>query len=101
MTPEDLDRMWADPKNWSTLGLYRCAEDPRRVVPKRIKSMGWTINTAHASSFFLFIIIGLLALVPPTIVVFKLGQTPGRMAAAAVISGIIVCSACAYSSSKR
>ena len=45
MTHEDLDRLWADPKNWRI--VYRCASDPRVIVPRRHRWMGWTINFAH------------------------------------------------------
>ncbi len=45
MTREDLDRHWADPKNWDV--VYRCANDPRIIVPRRRRWMGWTINFAH------------------------------------------------------
>jgi hypothetical protein len=45
MTREELDRLWAKPENWSI--VYRCAEDPRVIVPRRRQWMGWTINFAH------------------------------------------------------
>src|ERR1035437_1536630 len=43
---EDLERMWNDPANWTLFG-YRCPSDPRVIVPKRMRVMGWTINWAH------------------------------------------------------
>jgi hypothetical protein len=42
-----LDRLWNDPANWRWLGIYSCKEDPRIIVPKKIKRMGWTMNFAH------------------------------------------------------
>ncbi|SRR6266540_5296083 len=42
VTREDLDRLWADPKNWDI--VYRCANDPRIIVPRRRRWMGWTIK---------------------------------------------------------
>jgi hypothetical protein len=45
MTREELDRLWAKPENWGI--VYRCAEDPRVIVPRRRQWMGWTINFAH------------------------------------------------------
>jgi hypothetical protein len=45
VTREDLDRLWADSKNWHI--VYRCANDPRVIVPRRRRWMGWTINFAH------------------------------------------------------
>jgi hypothetical protein len=37
--------LWSDPKHWSVFG-YRCADDPRVMVPKRDPRMGWTMNWA-------------------------------------------------------
>lgn len=34
-------------KGYDGLGFYRDPEDPRLFVPKRIPTMGWTINLAH------------------------------------------------------
>jgi hypothetical protein len=30
------------------LGIYSCKDDPRIIVPKKIRSMGWTMNFAHS-----------------------------------------------------
>ena len=46
MTREELDRLWANPANW-TLLTYRCPEDPRIFVPKRRPWFGWTVNFGH------------------------------------------------------
>jgi len=46
LSKEELERFWADPSNWGV--VYYCPEDPRVIVPKRLRSMGWTINFAHA-----------------------------------------------------
>jgi uncharacterized membrane protein len=37
---------WDNDANWNRDGSYRCAEDPRLMVPKR-GGAGWTINVAH------------------------------------------------------
>ncbi len=49
MTPEELEAMRQDPKNWGFIGLYNCADDPRIIVPKRVKWTGYTINFAHSA----------------------------------------------------
>ena len=49
-TAEQLENFWRDPANWKW-GIYRCAADPRVIVPKRMKSMGWTINFSHRSAW--------------------------------------------------
>ena len=96
MNKEDLDRMWSDKNNWTAIGLYKCSSDPRLIVPKQVKCLGWTINVAHSKSIFLSIIIGILALAPPSIVIFKVGQTAKSMTVAFAISAVIVCGACVY-----
>jgi hypothetical protein len=42
-----LDRLWSDPDNWLGLGIYYCKDDPRIIVPKRIKGLGWSMNFAN------------------------------------------------------
>lgn len=44
---EELNRLWADPQNWTPSGLYRCESDPRTWVLKRGNGVGYTINIAH------------------------------------------------------
>jgi hypothetical protein len=43
-----LNRLWSDPGNWPGYGLYYCKDDPRLIVPKRIKGFGWTMNFANS-----------------------------------------------------
>jgi uncharacterized membrane protein len=49
MDQKDLDKLWEDEKNWGggLCGWYFCKEDPRLWVPKKIKSMGITVNLGH------------------------------------------------------
>jgi uncharacterized membrane protein len=35
------------PAGYDRIGLYHDAADPRLLVPKRIRAMGWTINVDH------------------------------------------------------
>jgi hypothetical protein len=42
---EELERLWAEPRNWGW--VYRCALDPRVIVPRRRRWMGWTIDFAN------------------------------------------------------
>jgi len=67
MTNDELARLWADDKHWNRWGVYCCAEDPRLIVPKRIRWTGWTANIAHGFSvkaLALFALILVLALAP-------------------------------------
>ncbi len=77
MTGKDpLDTLWSDPANWTSLGFYRCAADPRAWVLKRV-GIGYTINIAHRRAWFL--LGGLLvALMAPVVVNVALGRrAPG------------------------
>jgi len=45
-----LEKLWSDPQNWRG-AFYFCKDDPRDIVPKRLKKFGWTINFAHPSAW--------------------------------------------------
>jgi hypothetical protein len=51
-----LEKLWSDPANWHNLGVYYCKDDPRMMVPKRIKWAGWTPNFAHTASWIRLLI---------------------------------------------
>jgi hypothetical protein len=55
---------WNDEANWNRDGSYRCAEDPRLIVPKR-GGAGWTLNTAHrrAQVTMWLVVLGAVAIV--------------------------------------
>jgi hypothetical protein len=44
------DQMHADPANWKWGIFYFCRQDPRIIVPKRIRGLGWTINFARPAA---------------------------------------------------
>ena len=46
------DENWGGPK-WGE--VYFSKKDPRIIVPKRIKWMGWTTNLAHTAGVLLFV----------------------------------------------
>jgi len=77
MRKEEIDRLWNDPANWAT-GVYRCAADPRVVVPKRTQAMGWTINFAHPWAWPVILLSVVLA-VGPGIVAMLAGVGPGTV----------------------
>ncbi|TFG71341.1 MAG: hypothetical protein E4H27_04835 [Anaerolineales bacterium] len=66
--PKEYSELWRDPCNWRLYIFYVCREDPRLMVPKRLRVTGLTLNFAHPKAILLFL--GLLAvvLVPITIV---------------------------------
>jgi hypothetical protein len=49
MTREEIEACWRDPRNYKW-GIYYCKADPRAIVPKRYKWMGWTVNFARPSA---------------------------------------------------
>ena len=51
MTQDEINRLeWQNPQNWTSgsksLGVYFSHADSRIIVPKRIRSQGWTLNLA-------------------------------------------------------
>ena len=47
MTRDEIDKLWQDLSNWKWGIIYRCAEDPRVIVPRRWRWGGWTLNFDH------------------------------------------------------
>lgn len=47
MNQTELDRISRDPNNWRLYFLYFCPADPRIIVPKRLRGLGWTLNFAR------------------------------------------------------
>ena len=54
MNQTELDRLSRDPGNWRLYFLYFCPSDPRIIVPKRLRSLGWTLNFAHVLALPVF-----------------------------------------------
>ena len=49
MTREEMEACWI-PRNRKWGLIYYCKADPRAIVPRRFKWMGWTVNFAAARS---------------------------------------------------
>ena len=100
MTREELEACRNDPHN-QRCGVYHCKADPRVIVPKRAKWMGWTINVARPSAIpVLLLMVAIVAL--PGAVVRVLGGGSRGFLTAIVASVAVACLLCAYlSSSKR
>ena len=47
-----LEKFWKDPGNWRLNAFYYCKSDPRIIVPKRSRLLGWTMNFAHFKAWF-------------------------------------------------
>ena len=99
-TAEQLENFWRDPENWK-YGIYRCPADPRVIVPKRIKWMGWTVNFAHGFAWSALILI--LALIAgPLAILAAAGYENTPVWFAAVVADVaLVCLACWYFASPK
>ena len=66
--PKDYSELWRDPRNWRLYVIYVCREDPRLVVPKRLRVTGWTMNFAHPKAALLFAALLAVVLAPIAVV---------------------------------
>jgi hypothetical protein len=97
---EQLEKFWRDPANWKR-GIYRCAADPRVIVPKRIKWMGWTVNFSHRYAWpSLLLIIALMAGPLVILAVKGFANTPVWFVAL-VVEVALLCLVCWYCASPR
>jgi hypothetical protein len=101
MTKEELEILWKDKNNWLWGAIYHCKEDPRLVVPKPIKWMGWTMNFAYpwqAIGLILFIIITSFL---PICIEIKLNvATPFVICITLIVIAILIIGCFSYLSSK-
>lgn len=99
MTPEEIENCWKDPHNRKWGVFYYCKADPRVIVPRRWKWMGWTVNTARRSA--IPVVLLLLAIVAgPLLIVRALGGGNGIELVTLVASIAVLCLVCAYLSSR-
>jgi len=97
MTRDEIENCWKDPHNrkW---GVYYCKADPRVIVPKHWKWMGWTLNFARPSAIPVLLFMLALLVVPVWMV-----KANGAGAAVIVLTGVasilVVCLLSAYLSS--
>ena len=59
-----LEKFLSDANNWRVGVIYVCKDDPRFIVPRRVKWGGWTLNFAHASAWGALLVMWLSLLVP-------------------------------------
>ena len=98
MTREEIETCWKDPRNWKWY-VYFCKADPRVIVPKRLKWMGWTLNFARPSAIPATLLI-LVILVGPIRFAEANGAGPTAMILTATATIMAVCLLCAYLSSR-
>lgn len=97
MTREEIEACRRDPRNIRWGIIYFCKRDPRVVVPRRPKWLGWTLNFARPSAvptlllFFAFLAV-------PLWMMEREGVVTVFLTGAAEI--LVVCLVCAYLSSR-
>ena len=87
MSREELERLWADLRNWGW--VYRCELDPRVIVPRRCRWMGWTINFAHPWAWPVPLISSLIV-VGPVLLLMRLGWASELAFVVTVIASVCV-----------
>jgi hypothetical protein len=99
MTREQLDALWAERRNWKW-GVYYCKEDPRVVVPKRARWMGWTINFARPTAVpVLVLFLGILII--PLVVAKWAGMKDQGILIVAAMAIVALWMTCVYMASRR
>ena len=98
MTREEIEACWKDGRNW-TWRVYHCKADPRVVVPKRHKWMGWTFNAAHLAAIPVTLLLIAVTLGPILMAINKRATTE-VVFFTFVASVAVVCLVCAYLSSR-
>ena len=99
MTREEIETCWKDPHNrkW---GVYYCKADPRVIVPRHWKWMGWTLNFARPSA--IPVLLGVVALIA---VPLEVARANGGGTVVTVLTGVVgivvVCLLSAYLSSTK
>ena len=99
MTPEEIEACSNDPHSYKS-GVYYCKTDPRVIVPRRFKWMGWTINFARPSA--MPVLLGMIALVGIPLAIVRAsggGIVVSYLTLAASI--VVLCLLSAYLSSTK
>ena len=97
MTPDEIEECWKDPRNrrW---GVYHCKTDPRVIVPKHAKWMGWTVNVAHPGAIpVVLFLVSCIAV--PIIIERFLEAGRGVVLLTFAVSFAVICLLCVYLSS--
>ncbi len=100
-TQDELARLWADPNHWTPPGIYRCAADPRVIVPKRRPWAGWTINFAHPAAWPVLVLAVLVAVGPPLLLVVLGKVTALRVIFAVAVSLLVLIGGSTWESSRE
>ena len=98
MTRAEIDACWKDPHNWKWR-VYYCKADPRAIVPKRFKWMGWTVNFARPSAIPVLLLL-MAILLAPLWIIQSVGAGRGLLYLTAAVSIVVLCLVCACLASR-
>jgi hypothetical protein len=99
MTREEIENCWKDPHNRKWGLFYYCKADPRVIVPRRFKWMGWTVNAARPSAIpVLLVLFAILAC--PVFIASANGAGKGLLIITEAVAIAVVCLICAFLSSR-
>jgi hypothetical protein len=101
MAAPELERLWQDRRHWTPPGIYRCAADPRVIVPKPWRWMGWTLNFAHRSAWVV-LLSAIAVAAAPVLIIAATGRLNGAAVLGAVaLSVVVLCLGAAWESERR
>ena len=101
MKREELDALWRDPESWRLFGTYVQPEDPRVIVPKRIRWTGWTLNFGHRLAVPVLVGISLLVSLPVLVPLARgAPPDPGRLVGTMVVTVVAVVVLCHWESTR-
>jgi uncharacterized membrane protein len=100
MAAPELERLWQDQRYWTPPGIYRCAADPRLVVPKRQRWRGWTINFAPRTAW-LVLLGSIVVAVGPLLVILMTRRVSGITVAGAIGGSVVLLSVLSAWESER
>ena len=99
MTRDEIEACWKDPRNRKWGVFYYCKADPRAIVPRRLKWMGWTFNAARPSAIPVVLLFFAFLAVPVLIVQAK-GAGIGVQLVTGAVAITVVYLLCAHLSSR-
>lgn len=101
MANPELEHLWQDPRHWTAPGIYRCASDPRLIVPKRRRWAGWTLNFAHRAAWLVLLGSVLVAVAPVLAVLARGRSTVAAVLGAIAVSVVVLSVGSAWESERR
>ena|SRR5208283_1354032 len=99
MTREEIEACRNDPRNQKWGLICYCKADPRAIVPRRHKWMGWTVNFARPSAIPWVGLLLAVLLLPIWIAAAK-GAATSIVLVTQGAALAVICLLCAYLSSR-